>query len=344
MDSIAPVAPVAPVVLPPSPLREFDQLLSGDVKIKKNPDYDDNYNVTFSKKNISKVLMYQVWSDSNTPAGLKLNQNREVKEIKAKDWVKKAFPSSNVVPPAIRFTPTCVMELDDGECPIHHKGKRCNRGECRHVFIINDAKVNKHGQVVLRVSSEDIDKNNTDKVIKKLKKIPTTKKGEMFHNARFDIDALSVQLLSFNGTVQSVSGNLFESIFNITNSTSLVGPLTMAQVFEAGNIPLSFNYNNNGVVDNTSIVVDNNTYCWNFNSNQFGLCSIVQNFMIAVNTTNPFNSSSCSCGVYSQTTGNANCTNYNNGVCPSTITFYPNQKILTLYDINNNNIGTITVN
>ena len=119
----------------------------------------------------------------------------------------------------------------------------------------------------------------------------------------------------------------------------------MAQVFSAGNVPLSFNYNNNGVVDNTSITVDNNAYCWNFsnNQNQLGLCSIVQNFMIAVNSTSPFYSAFC-CGVYSETIGSASCTPYNNGVCPSKITFDPNQKILTLYDNNNINIGTITVN
>ena len=316
-----------------APKREYDQFLSGDVKIKKIHNSNKEYEIKFSKKNLSKVLMYQVWSSTSAA----LNGSRKVKEVKAKDWVKMAFPKN---PPAVPFTPTTVMELHDDECD---KGK-----DKKHVFVINNAKVKDDGHIVFHVSSKDIDLNNTNKVIKKLKKIPTTKKGEMFHNARFDIDALidalSVQLLSFNGMVQSVSGNLFESIFNISNSTSL----TMAQVFEAGNIPLSFNYNNNnGVVDNTSIIVDNNTYCWNFanNPNQFGLCSIVQNFMIAVNTTSPFNSSSCSCGVYNQTTGNANCTNYNNGVCPSTITFYPNQKILTLYDINNNNnIGTITVN
>ena len=315
-----------------APKREYDQFLSGDVKIKKIHNSNKEYEIKFSKKNLSKVLMYQVWSSTSAA----LNGSRKVKEVKAKDWVKMAFPKN---PPAVPFTPTTVMELHDDE---GHEGK-----DKKHVFVINNAKVKDDGHIVFHVSSKDIDLNNTNKVIKKLKKIPTTKKGEMFHNARFDIDALSVQLLSFNGMVQSVSGNLFESIFNISNSTSLTGsPLTMAQVFEAGNIPLSFNYNNNGVVDNTSIIVDNNTYCWNFanNPNQFGLCSIVQNFMIAVNTTSPFNSSSCSCGVYSQTIGNANCTNYNNGDCPSTITFYPNQKILTLYDINNINIGTITVN
>lgn len=53
----------------PAPKREFDQILSGDVKIRKVCNSDDEYKITFSKnkKHISKMLIYQVWSDSNTP-------------------------------------------------------------------------------------------------------------------------------------------------------------------------------------------------------------------------------------------------------------------------------------
>ena len=147
---------------------------------------NDEYKITFSKnkKHISKVLMYQVWNDSNTPEGKYLNEHREVFEVKATKWVNIAFPNP---PSAVPFTPTCVMELDDGECPIHHhKGKQCDHVECRHLFVINRAKV-KDGHVVFYVSSKDIDKNSTNKVIEKIKKIP---QGE-FHNARFDIDAIS---------------------------------------------------------------------------------------------------------------------------------------------------------
>jgi hypothetical protein len=98
--------------------------------------------------------------------------------------VKFAFPNP---PPAVPFKPTCVMELEDGECPVHHKGKRCDSVECKHVFVINNAKVNSNGHVVFYVSSEDIDPNNKNKVINKIKKIP---QGP-FHNARFDIDTSS---------------------------------------------------------------------------------------------------------------------------------------------------------
>jgi hypothetical protein len=64
-------------------------------------------------------------------------------------------------------------------------------GNNKHVFVINNAKVNANGQVVFYVSSKYIDPKSTNKVIKKLKKIPTTKKGEMFRHARFDIDDTS---------------------------------------------------------------------------------------------------------------------------------------------------------
>lgn len=151
----------------PALKREFDQILSGDVKIRKLCNSDDEYKITFSKnKNkISKMLIYQVWSDSNTIEGKKLNENREVYEITAKKWVKLAFPKP---PPAVPFTPTTVME----------------HGNKKYVFVINDAKVNANGHVVFYVSSKYIDPNSTNKVIKKLKKIPQGK----FHNARFDID------------------------------------------------------------------------------------------------------------------------------------------------------------
>ncbi len=178
-----------PTPTPPvKPKREYDQVLRGDVKIKKLNNSNKEYEIKFSKKNLSKVLMYQTWSSTSAA----LNGNREVKEVKAKNWVKTAFPKSL---PAVPFTPTCVMELDDGECPIHHhhKGKHCDHSECRHVFVINDAKVKDDGQVVFRVSSKDIDPNNTNKVIKKLKKIPT---GE-FHNARFDIDCDTYNCVDF---------------------------------------------------------------------------------------------------------------------------------------------------
>jgi hypothetical protein len=206
--------------------REYDQILSGDVTIKKVSSDDYTHKITFSKKNISKVLMYQVWSDSS----VELNNNRFVKEVKATSWVKQAFrkvedgsldnlsPACNVVKlvydPVIcsngkkypnlttagcagqtnckpfsdvPFTPTTVMELDDGECPHHHKAKNCKyNDECRHVFVIKRALVNKKDQVVFYVSSEDIVlPSNPNKELKRLKTIPIGS----FCRARFDIDS-----------------------------------------------------------------------------------------------------------------------------------------------------------
>ena len=210
------------------PPREYDQILSGDIKITKVKSHESTHKITFSKKNISKVLMYQVWSDTSVD----LNNDRIVKEVKATSWVKSAFrkvemvtvPSNSncictkeynpVICPNgkkysngceagcanqqnckpfsdIPFTPTTVMELDDGECPYHHKAKNCNeKDECRHVFVIKRALVNKCGQVVFYVSSEDIVlPSNPNQEVKRLKTIPTGS----FCRARFDIDSLAAE-------------------------------------------------------------------------------------------------------------------------------------------------------
>ena len=218
--SVEPPPPVAtpaatPVATPAAPpQREYDQIVSADVKIKKLCNSDNEYKITFVG-NISKVLLYQTWS----PTSPALNNDRKVFEVGAKKWVKAVFrkvengtvpvrclasspalldpvtckdgkkygnsslakcAGQNDCKPYVTYTPTCVMELEHDECPIHDK----NNEECRHVFVINSAKVNSNGKIVFYVSSEDIDTGNKNKVIKKIKKIP---RGE-FHNARFDID------------------------------------------------------------------------------------------------------------------------------------------------------------
>ena len=167
--------------LAPAPKREYDQILFGDVTIRKIKNSDDEYLIKFSKKNISKVLMYQTWSSTSAA----LNNSRKVIEIKAKDWVKAVFPKT---PVAVPFTPTTVMELHDVE------GK-----DKKHVFVINNAKVKKNGKVIFRVSSKYIDPNNKNKTIKKLKKIHTGK----FHNARFDID----YIYSFSDCLSCLTDN-----------------------------------------------------------------------------------------------------------------------------------------
>jgi len=206
-------------------VREYDQILSGDIKIKKVSNDEYTHKITFSKKNISKVLMYQVWSDTS----VELNNDRRVREITATTWVKSAFrtvedgsldnlsrdcdvvkvaynpviclngkkyPNSVIAGCAnqkkckpfsdIPFTPTAVMELDDGECPHHHKAKNCSKqDECRHVFVIKRALVNSSDQVVFYVSSKDIVlPSNPNQEVKRLKTIPTGS----FCRARFDIN------------------------------------------------------------------------------------------------------------------------------------------------------------
>jgi hypothetical protein len=212
--------PVSPVPL----VREYDQILSGDVKIKKVSNDDYTHKITFSKKNISKVLMYQVWSDTSA----KLNNDRRVREINATTWVKSAFRKveegsldnlsrdcdtvrvaydpvicsngkkypnaviagcagqTNCVPFSdVPFTPTAVMELDDGECPYHHKEHK--QDDCKHVFVIKRGLVNKCGQVVFYVSSEEIVlPTNPNQEVKRLKTIPTGS----FRRTRFDIDPM----------------------------------------------------------------------------------------------------------------------------------------------------------
>ena len=216
-------------------VREYDQILSGDIKITKVKSDDYTHKITFSKKNISKVLMYQVWSDTSVD----LNNDRIVKEVKATSWVKSAFrkvedgsldnlssdcatvrvaydpvicsngkkyPNSVIAGCAgqdqtkckpfsdIPFTPTTVMELDDGECPYHHKEHK--QDECRHVFVIKRGLVNKSGQVVFYVSSEDIVlPSNPNKEVKRLKTIPTGS----FCKARFDIDEIDPMDLQGGG-------------------------------------------------------------------------------------------------------------------------------------------------
>jgi hypothetical protein len=200
-------------------LFEINNFLSGDVTIKKVSNVNVNYTnkLTFSKKN-SKVLMYQSWSNSSA----ELNNKRVVNEVNAATWVKKAFRKvvMGAVPPGcistqeyapviclngkiynnkgiascagqtkcdtyIPFTPTAVMKLNDGECPNHHKKNK--HAECAHVFVIKRAIVNKCGQVVLYVSSENIVlPANHSKKLNFIKSIPVG----LFHNARLDIDPL----------------------------------------------------------------------------------------------------------------------------------------------------------
>ena len=148
----------ADVALPGVAKREYDQIVSGDVSIKKKGDH--KYKIAFNQ--ISDFLLYQVWSDQ-TP---NFNNDRKVFNVKATDWVKAAFPNPPANPP---FQPTCVMELDFYN---------------RYVFVIKKAKV-KHEKVVFTVSTKEINLVNPTGNLNLLTVIPQG----TFLGMRFDIDA-----------------------------------------------------------------------------------------------------------------------------------------------------------
>jgi hypothetical protein len=211
-------------------VREYDQVLTGNIKIKKISHGDSDHMITFSKKKISTIFIYQVLSRSNT-----LNQNREFNELKATEWVKRAFSNPY-------YTPTTVMKLQYGECPFHHKNDKKDHYDkytvCRHVFVINRAKVNKCGQVVFYISSDVMTlppkPNKYLKSLKLAKKIPTTKCNEEFHNVQFTIDDGGGTL----GTLQSVT----------VNSTSYSGQIPSNLNGFTNGLSLSFYYNPNNYI------------------------------------------------------------------------------------------------
>ena len=142
---------------PTTPPLDFDQVVKGNVNIKKIS--KNKYKITFSK--ISKFLKYQTWS-KNT---LNDNENRKVYYQNAKLWIQNfnSFNASLKASDKPLFTPTTVMEI----------------GKKKYIFVINEAKINYKNRVVFKVSNEEIKLLSGTS-----KKIP---QGS-FHNVRFDID------------------------------------------------------------------------------------------------------------------------------------------------------------
>ena len=142
--------------------RDFDQIVKGDVTIKKLSKH--RYRITFNK--IGKFLMYQVWNKDNIN---NINDERIVGYIPAKKWVKEFKNYNKHLKESDKplFTPTTIMESADEEV---------------YAFVIEKACINSNDQVVFIVSTKEISlKNNTSK---KLIQIPCGK----FVNMRFDID------------------------------------------------------------------------------------------------------------------------------------------------------------
>jgi hypothetical protein len=128
----------------------YDQVLSGDIEIKKRNKH--SYKIIFNK--ISKVLVYQTWSDISND----LNKKRNCSYQKAKYWILNNFSDNS-------FQPTTVMEIDNK----------------KYIFVITNAKF-KNGHAIFYVSTKEINLKN--KNIKRLKKLP---EGQ-FKSVRFDID------------------------------------------------------------------------------------------------------------------------------------------------------------
>ena len=147
--------------------RSFDQIVKGNVSIKKSKSSEDRYTITFSK--IGKFLLYQVWDKDS----VNLNKKRKVGYLSAKEWVKvfKKYNERLEENGKPLFRPTTIMETEDDV----------------YAFVIHTADINSHGQVVFTVSTKEISpQNNTSK---KLLRIPCGK----FNNARFDIDDTSCE-------------------------------------------------------------------------------------------------------------------------------------------------------
>ena len=66
----------------PPQVPSFDQIVKGNVSIKKSKSSEDRYTITFSK--IGKFLLYQVWDKDNVN---KINDKRSVGYVSAKNWV-----------------------------------------------------------------------------------------------------------------------------------------------------------------------------------------------------------------------------------------------------------------
>lgn len=164
--------------------RKFDQIVKGDVTIKKLSKY--RYRITFSK--ITNFLIYQVWDKDNIN---NINDERYVGYVPAKKWIngfKKVNEDLEECDKPL-FTPTTIMETADEEV---------------YAFVIKKAYINSNDQVVFIVSTKEISiQNNTSK---KLIQIPCGN----FVNMRFDIDFIEILILLGTGLILIGSNGGFQ--------------------------------------------------------------------------------------------------------------------------------------
>ena len=142
--------------------RSFDQIVKGDVSIKKLSEH--RYRITFSK--IGKFLLYQVWDKDSK----NLNKKRKINYVSAKTWVTAVKKNNEKLEEKGKslFTLTTIMETED---------------DCVYAFVIHKAYINSCGHVVFTVSTKEI--SLADNTSKKLVRLPCGK----CNNARFDIDS-----------------------------------------------------------------------------------------------------------------------------------------------------------
>ena len=176
----------------PTESPSFDQIVKGNVSIKKSKSSKDRYTITFSK--IGKFLLYQVWDKDS----VNLNKKRKVGYLSAKEWVKDFKKGNERLEEngKLLFRPTTIMETEDDDI---------------YAFVIHKACLNSHGQVVFTVSTKEISlQNNTSK---KLLRIPCGK----FNNARFDIDSITFPterpcILILYPTFSPINSNILDNI------------------------------------------------------------------------------------------------------------------------------------
>jgi hypothetical protein len=147
---------------PPPQIPAFDQIVKGNVTIKKLTKH--KYNITFRK--IGKFLIYQVWDKDNAN---NMNDQRHVAYISAKKWVRafnqnNAFLDKNSKP---LFTPTTIMEIDNDN----------------YAFVIDKILFDRRDRIVFTVSTKHISLSNNSS--NNLIKLPTGN----FNHVRFDIDS-----------------------------------------------------------------------------------------------------------------------------------------------------------
>jgi hypothetical protein len=150
---------------PPSP--SFDQIVKGDVCIKKIKNKKNIYRITFKK--IGDFLVYQVWDKYNIN---NINAKRHVFRLPAKKWVDLFINQNKYLKKEGKemFTPTLIIETND---------------EQQYACVIRKVYFDSHDRVVFTISTKEIQLQNN--CSKKLVKIPCGK----FYNMRFDIDFLN---------------------------------------------------------------------------------------------------------------------------------------------------------